>query len=308
MELAVTFARGATLTTATTFGHADTSNLGPTAGNGFYKRWPDDLALFQEIGLTDLRLSFDWARLQSKPGDLDGAWSERFEQILTAADAIGLRVWSTLYDGAEPRWVTNEGGMSDESVENKWWPRFAEKVADRFGDDVAGWIPFAVLNSDVSNIAWDNAWVSLSGGGRPVVCSVQHTDIERVRTIGERTDLVGVSLQSPDGDTSGRPLDELLAQATELAGDHQLVITEFAPTVAADNGDTDKDGDDDEDAETDLVSEVVSQSVAAFDRCAELSTVFFDPAISGPGAPNGLLTAERSAQPSVSAFLADPND
>ena len=166
----MSFTRGATLTTAATFGHADTSNLGPTAGNGFYKRWPDDLALLQELGITDIRLTFDWARLQPKPGNFDGDWSDRFEQMIAASDAIGLRVWATLHDGAEPRWVTNEGGIYDETVSEKWWPRFAERVADRFGDSIAGWIPFTAIDSQFSASAWRNTWTTLGGGPVQVGC------------------------------------------------------------------------------------------------------------------------------------------
>ena len=134
----MTFHRGASLTTATTLGYADTADLGPSAGNGFYRQWPDDLALLQDIGLTDLRITLDWARLQQKPGDLDGDWVERFENILVAADAIGLRAWATLYDGSVPRWFDNEGGFDDADAFVKWWPRWVEKAADRFGDLVHG--------------------------------------------------------------------------------------------------------------------------------------------------------------------------
>jgi len=149
----MTFVRGATLTTATTFGHADTSNLGPTAGNGFDQRWPDDLALLQHLGITDIRLTFDWARLQPKPGEFDGAWSDLFEQIVAAADAIELRVWATLHDGAEPRWITNEGGLPSDDVTERWWPRYVERVADKFGSGIAGWIPFAGVNGADAAIA-----------------------------------------------------------------------------------------------------------------------------------------------------------
>ena len=45
----MTLRRGAALTTAATLGHADTADLGPTAGNGFRTRWPDDLAALQDL-------------------------------------------------------------------------------------------------------------------------------------------------------------------------------------------------------------------------------------------------------------------
>ena len=39
-------------------GYADTADVGPTAGNGFYRRWPDDLAALQDAGFEDRLL--DW--------------------------------------------------------------------------------------------------------------------------------------------------------------------------------------------------------------------------------------------------------
>ena len=99
----MTLHRGAALTTAATLGEADTADLGPTAGNGFRTRWPDDLATLQELGITDVRIALDWARLQPKPGQLDDDWAEQFEQILRAADAIGVRTWACLHEASVPR-------------------------------------------------------------------------------------------------------------------------------------------------------------------------------------------------------------
>ena len=83
----MTFERGASLTTATTLGFSDAADLGPTAGNGFHTSWRDDLAALSELGLTALRIPLDWARLQPKPGELDGNWAEWFDDVLTAVDA-----------------------------------------------------------------------------------------------------------------------------------------------------------------------------------------------------------------------------
>ncbi len=128
-ETAMPFRRGTALPTSTTLGYADGSDLGPTAGNGFFTRWPDDLARLQELGVTDVRLTLDWARLQPAPDRLDDGWTERFGQMITAADAIGLRVWATLHDGSIPRWFDNEGGLGDAEALTRWWPRWVELAA-----------------------------------------------------------------------------------------------------------------------------------------------------------------------------------
>ena len=297
----MTFTRGATLTTATTFGHADTSNLGPTAGNGFYKRWPDDLALLQELGITDIRLTFDWARLQPKPGDFDGDWSDRFEQMIAASDAIGLRVWATLHDGAEPRWVTNEGGIHDDTVAEKWWPRFAERVADRFGENIAGWIPFTSIDSQFSASAWRNTWTTLSGGSTPVVAALDAERLDSVVDYLETSDIIGITLahgEVADSEPDDERLDQIrvrlhdtIGAAADSASDHYLIISQFTPHHH------------DADVAGQLVASFVDAVTGAIDDGVDLGVVFLDPAIAGPDSPNGLLSAERAPQPASKAYL-----
>lgn len=296
----MTFQRGATLTTATTFGHADSSNLGPTAGNGFYKRWPDDLALLQELGITDIRFTLDWARLQPKPGAFDGAWADRFDQILAASKAIGLRVWATLHDGAEPKWVTNEGGLGDAIVAETWWPRFAEKVADRFGSDVVGWVPFAAIDPLLTPQAWRNTWTTLSNGEAPVVASVDATNIEHISSFLDTSDIIGVVLShgeladcEPDDERLGLMRSRLREMVGEAAAVHtgRLAVTQFTPHH------------DDADVAGQIVATFVEALDAAVDDGVDLDVAFLDPAISGPDSPNGLLTGERVAGPAAEAYL-----
>ncbi len=297
----MTFVRGATLTTATTFGHADTSNLGPTAGSGFYKRWPDDLALLQEIGITDVRLTFDWARLQPKPGEFDGAWSEQFEQMLAASDAIGLRVWATLHDGAEPRWIINEGGLGHDDVAEKWWPRFVEKVADRFGPQLAGWMPFASINNDLNVALWRNTWTTLNSGDAPVVAAIDALRGDEIQNYLETSDVIGLVLaheEMADPEPTDEQFDEIrrrlhdtMGEAAAQAGDHRLVIAQFTPHHD----------------DADVAGRIVTSFVDAVDGVIAdgitLDTVFLDPAIAGPDSPVGLLSSERTAQPAAAAYL-----
>ena len=37
-------------------------------GNGFWTRYPEDFGLLADLGLTSLRLSMEWARLEPEPG------------------------------------------------------------------------------------------------------------------------------------------------------------------------------------------------------------------------------------------------
>ena len=297
----MTFARGANLTTAVTLGYSDTSNLGPTAGNGFRTRWPDDLAVLQQVGLTDLRLTFDWARLQAKPGNLDSAWTDWYDQVLNAADAIGLRVWATLHDGDEPRWVTNAGGIDDPDVAVKWLPRFVERVADRFGTGVHGRIPFAELTAGLPDAGWAATCSALSGAEAPVVASLSASTIGGAAGFLETCDLIGIALAHDDLDDqepNDEQLDHILAQmhaelirAAELAEDTPMLISQFTARH------------DDADVQGLIAGQFVSALDAAISDGASIGAAFVDPAITGAESSGGLLDSARTRTPMADAIL-----
>jgi len=297
----MTFRRGAALTTATTLGFADTADLGPTAGNGFYRGWPDDLASIQELGITDLRLTLDWARLQPKPGSLDPDWSERFEQILAAAAAIGLRTWATLHDGSIPKWFDNEGGFGDGEVFGRWWPRWVEAIADRFGDSVGGWVPFAELPADARG-PWRDTWTILEGV-HPVVASILAPGAgaaAAVDDVVERLDLLGLVLPTPweldsaDDDPSAAVADgwgQLIRDAADDARDAPVVVTGFEPNHH----------------DSDTAGRIVTTLVGVLDEAiadgVTIEMCLLQPAIATASGTVGLLDAGRNATPLVDAFL-----
>ncbi len=299
----MTFRRGACLTTAATLGYADTADLGPTAGNGFRTRWPDDLALLQDIGVTDVRVTLDWARLQPKPGALDTDWAEQFEQILQAAGAIGLCAWGCLHDGSIPRWFDNDGGFGNDETFTTWWPRWVERAADRFGDVVAGWMPFATIPVGAPAQPWIDTWGILDGGP-PVVASVDLANASVHPYVG-RMNLLGAVL-SIDWAVDDDLGEGRLAEAADTWGgqirdaadsvDNALII----PGFAAGHG------------HADTVDAIVANFCAAVDNAladgAQIDVAFIEPGIAGTDSLPGLLDADRVATDACRTFLADAPD
>lgn len=292
--------RGTALTTATTLGHADTADLGPTAGNGFRTRWPDDLAALQDLGVSDVRIALDWARLQPKPGVLEEDWVERFTQILQAADAIGVRPWACLHETAVPRWFDNDGGFADAETFTRWWPRWVERAADRFGDLVTGWIPFACLPAGAPEQPWTDTWGILAGGP-PVAAAVDLRD--RATTVGSyagRTDLLGAVLTGDWGRDEQVGAAEIARHADRWGGELReaaeaigvgLIVSGFSA------------GHDDADTAGEIVAAfraVVDEAVA---DGVPIEVVFLEPGIAGPDSTSGLLDADRAPTPSSTAFL-----
>jgi len=150
-------------------------------GHGFHSQFPDDIATLSSLGITDLRLGFDWARLEPRHGGLDGPWVEWYSDVITAASTHGIRVWAVLLERTTPAWFDDEGGFRDTRVAGRRWPLFVEKVAETFGDRIHGWFPiedpigFAARTEaddarrhgeliDTLVVAWRDAWRILHGG------------------------------------------------------------------------------------------------------------------------------------------------
>ncbi len=296
----MTFRRGASLTTADTLGLADTADRGPTAGNGFRTRWPDDLAALQELGITDVRIALDWSRLQPKPGMIDDDWAERFEQILAAADAISLRPWACLHEDAVPRWFDNDGGFGDEETFTKWWPRWVERAAERFGDLVSGWIPFACVPAGAPERPWIDTWGILAGES-PVVAAV---DLQRRfdtldRYVG-RMDLLGAVLAG-DWDDHDDVDAARLARAVDRWGGELREAAEAVDTPLLISGFSA--GHHDANVAGDIVAALRS---TLDDACADgvpIELAFVEPGIAGPESLPALLDAERAPTPSSAAFI-----
>ena len=303
----MTFRRGATLPVVTSFGYAESCDLGPTAGNGFYKRWPDDLALLADSGVEDLRLTFDWARLQPKPGEFSGAWVERYENMLDAADAVGIRVWATLYDSGVPKWFANEGGIDDDEALGSWWPRWTERMADTFGDRVGGWIPFATISGSMPDSVWTTTWNVLGGGEPPVASSLQAIDGFGFggRRDGE-FDVFGVALDTlldQHEPVEPQALDEAaerwataLRDASTAADGQPLMISRFTPHHV------------DPDVGGKMVERIVTVVDDAIDDGMDVIAVLLEPAIAGPESPIALFDSDRAPQPAAEVFLVAPDD
>lgn len=173
---------GVVLDSIDTLGTSPASNWSsaPLAGNDFATRYTEDLDLLAQIGVRNIRLAVDWARLQPAPGRVDDDWREWYQGVLLAARRAGVSVWATLHEQTVPRWFDDEGSFADSRASGLLWPRWVETAAELFGDLVAGWFPIvdplgvaerwasdprkheeALINVAT---AWRDSWRILHGG------------------------------------------------------------------------------------------------------------------------------------------------
>jgi beta-glucosidase len=119
-------------------GHAPRSG----DGNGFARRHRDDFAMLAAHGLTQHRLSIEWARIEPSEGKHDHDEIERYRELLAAARAEGVAPWVCLHHFTLPGWFQHDRrGFLDDKARGYYWPRHVAFCAETFGDLVAGWKP-----------------------------------------------------------------------------------------------------------------------------------------------------------------------
>ncbi|MEM9515915.1 MAG: family 1 glycosylhydrolase [Actinomycetota bacterium] len=206
---------GVALTVDFTFGRAARSDLGPTPAPPFDIEHIIDALV--ALGVGTARLTIDWTRVQPHPSRIDTEWVERYDHVLDQLHAADVDVWCTALDTAVPQWFDNDGGLTDEAALTRWWPRWFEVVAERWGDHIAAWIPFDVVPDDGAQ-AWRDTIGILRGSDAPVA----HT-IDSARHDPRSLDLLAES-HRPDADvfaisgtwnTMGREHELLQAIADE---------------------------------------------------------------------------------------------
>lgn len=161
-------------------------------------RFHEDLSLLAGLGVPVVRLTLDWSWLQPKAGAFDGDAVEWYAGVLQQAATLGIGLQFTLLERAVPQWFDNDGGFTDPRFAGHWWPRWVEGASERFGDSVAGWVPFdnplAFANRlipddprrhgevlDTMVVAWRDAW-RLLRGGPPVATAI---GVKTVRPVDE---------------------------------------------------------------------------------------------------------------------------
>ena len=152
MALPDDFRWGATASSVSTDGVAPTADwstwerdgLAPRsgAGGGFTSDYADDLKLAAQIGLTDIRVTVEWARVEPRPGVVDSGVVDHYREVLGAAREARLAPWVTLHHTSLPGWFAeDERGFRDASSRTRFWSRHVDRTAEQFDDLAAGWAP-----------------------------------------------------------------------------------------------------------------------------------------------------------------------
>lgn len=111
-------------------------------GNGFATNFHDDLALIASLGVTDIRLTLEWARIEPVEGKIDTESLDRYRDVLEQARSVGLEPWLTLHHTTLPGWFSEDTkGFREEHGRDYHWMRHVDRCAEHFADVAAGWTP-----------------------------------------------------------------------------------------------------------------------------------------------------------------------
>jgi hypothetical protein len=295
---------GAVIPLAVSLGHATTSDLGPTPGNGFETAWADDLAALAELGVTTIRVPLDWSRLQPTRGTVDGSWAEWYRQLVAAGNSHGMACWASLWEQALPRWFVDDGGFADATATARSWPRWVELAAELVGDAVGGWFPmtepevYAVARRgdeprrlsemiDHLRVGWRDA-ANILAGGPPVASTVIDAV---VAADAVECDVFGLTLRTTAEDRDPERLVRVLHRAADDVATRPLAIAAIVVR------------DDDPDVHAQVLGAAREAVEDAHADGIAITMALASPAIAATGRRRGLLDADRRPLPSVDTWL-----
>jgi 6-phospho-beta-glucosidase len=120
-------------------------------GIDFYHRYPEDMALFKEMGLKTLRVSIAWTRIfpngdEELPNE---AGLSFYERLFDGMHKNGIEPLVTLSHYEMPLYLVNKfGGWSNRNVVD-FFVKFSKVIFNRFKDKVKYWLTFNEIDSIV---------------------------------------------------------------------------------------------------------------------------------------------------------------
>ena len=105
-----------------------------------YVRYPEDLDLAAELGLTSYRFSISWPRVQPDgKGRVNPAGLDHYRRVVAACHDRGIAPAVTLYHWDLPQALEDEGGWSSRDTAYRF-ADYAGAVVDALGESVPHWI------------------------------------------------------------------------------------------------------------------------------------------------------------------------
>jgi len=107
-----------------------------------YHRYPEDVALWQQLGLKAYRLSLSWPRLlPSGTGQVNEKGVAFYDRLIDTLLGAGITPWLTCFHWDFPLDLYHRGGWQNRDSAD-WFAEYAGVLADRFSDRVSNIMTF----------------------------------------------------------------------------------------------------------------------------------------------------------------------
>jgi beta-glucosidase len=126
-----------------TFSHTPGKVAGGDTGDvacDSYHRWPEDVGLMKELGVSAYRFSIAWPRIMPDGrGPVNQAGLDYYDRLVDALLAAGITPYPTLYHWDLPQALQDRGGWAARDTAIAL-AEYAVVVAGRLGDRVTNWV------------------------------------------------------------------------------------------------------------------------------------------------------------------------
>jgi beta-glucosidase len=130
-------------------GRVDNGDTGDIACDS-YRRWPEDLKMLSDLGVTSYRFSVAWPRIQPEPGgQINSAGLDYYDRMVDHLVAAGIEPMVTLYHWDLPQYQQDRGGWPVRDTAERF-ADYSAAVAAGLGDRVTTW---ATINEPTC-VAW----------------------------------------------------------------------------------------------------------------------------------------------------------
>ena len=92
-----------------------------------YHRYPEDMRLLADAGLTSYRFGIEWARIEPEEGHFSRAQLDHYRRMVGTALDLGLTPMVTLHHFTNPAWLARDGDWRNPAVVDRF-ARFTERA------------------------------------------------------------------------------------------------------------------------------------------------------------------------------------
>lgn len=106
-----------------------------------WNRYEEDIVNAKKLGLTSLRTSIAWEKVEPTHGVFSTAAADHYHQVFAKMKELGIRPLVCLYHFTEPTWFNSAGGWTSANSPT-YFLEYAKFIVSNLSDVVDFWITF----------------------------------------------------------------------------------------------------------------------------------------------------------------------